>query len=156
MERIVTIPLAEADHLTLLGRARPVIITAPAESDAAAVDQLRMLGAAAHGLADVAAEVDEGDTGLQWWLDHGRLGFEEWRGRLGAFADLLPAVPDRGRDRSHQGLVTEIGFSDGMPWVRLDLADGDEQSVMAIQRADGHRSVEEAQRLADLIAAHQR
>ncbi|ANY07637.1 FtsK/SpoIIIE domain-containing protein [Pseudonocardia sp. HH130630-07] len=40
---------------------------------------------------------------------------EEWRGRLGAFADLLPAGPDRGRDRSHQGLVTEIGFSDGMP-----------------------------------------
>ena len=40
---------------------------------------------------------------------------EQWRGRLGAFADLLPAAEDRGRDRSHQGLVTEIGFSDGMP-----------------------------------------
>ncbi len=38
--------------------------------------------AAAHGLADVAAEVDEGDTGLQFWLDHGRLGFEDWRTRL--------------------------------------------------------------------------
>ena len=38
--------------------------------------------AAAHGLADVAAEADEGDTGLQWWLDWGRLGFDEWAGRL--------------------------------------------------------------------------
>jgi hypothetical protein len=38
--------------------------------------------AAAHGLADVAAEVDEGDTGLQWWLDWGRLGFDDWRVRL--------------------------------------------------------------------------
>ena len=38
--------------------------------------------AAAHGLADVAAEADEGDTGLQWWLDWGRLGFEDWRARL--------------------------------------------------------------------------
>ena len=37
--------------------------------------------AAAHGLAEVAAEVDEGDTGLQWWLDRGRLGFEDWRAR---------------------------------------------------------------------------
>ncbi len=34
------------------------------------------------GLADIAAEVDEGDTGLQWWLDHGRLGYEDWRLRL--------------------------------------------------------------------------
>ena len=38
--------------------------------------------AGACGLADVAAEVDEGDTGLQWWLDHGRLRFEDWRVRL--------------------------------------------------------------------------
>lgn len=47
--------------------------------DAVELDHAR---AAAHGLADVAAEVDEGDTGLQWWLDRGRLGFEDWRGRL--------------------------------------------------------------------------
>jgi len=38
--------------------------------------------AAAHGLAEVAAEVDEGDTGLQWWLDWGALGFDDWRVRL--------------------------------------------------------------------------
>ncbi|SDF15612.1 Golgi phosphoprotein 3 (GPP34) [Blastococcus fimeti] len=47
--------------------------------DAVELDHAR---AAAHGLADVAAEVDEGDTGLQWWLDHGRLGFDDWRARL--------------------------------------------------------------------------
>ena len=47
--------------------------------DAVLLDHER---AAAHGLADVAAEADEGDTGLQWWLDWGRLGFEDWRGRL--------------------------------------------------------------------------
>lgn len=52
--------------------------------------------------------------------------------------------------------IEAVRFSDGMPWVRLDLADGDEQAVMAIQRADGPRSVEEAQRLSDLVAAHQR
>jgi hypothetical protein len=38
--------------------------------------------AVAHGLADVAAEADEGDTGLQWWLDWGRLAFDDWAGRL--------------------------------------------------------------------------
>ena len=38
--------------------------------------------AAAQGLADVAAQADEGDTGLQWWLDWGRPGFDEWAGRL--------------------------------------------------------------------------
>lgn len=51
--------------------------------------------------------------------------------------------------------VEAVRFSDGMPWVRLDLADGDEQAVMAVQRADGPRSVEEAQRLADLVATRQ-
>ncbi|HCE60359.1 MAG TPA: hypothetical protein DER11_02890, partial [Janibacter terrae] len=44
-----------------------------------------------------------------------------------------------------------IRFSQGMPWPRIDLADGTDVAVMAIQRSDGERSVEEAQRLADLI-----
>ncbi|SDF29686.1 Golgi phosphoprotein 3 (GPP34) [Blastococcus aurantiacus] len=48
-------------------------------ADAVELDHDR---AGAHGLADVAAEVDEGDTGLQWWLDHGRLDFEALRVRL--------------------------------------------------------------------------
>ncbi|TYP84838.1 hypothetical protein [Blastococcus xanthinilyticus] len=48
--------------------------------------------AAVHGLADVAAEADEGDTGLQRWLDWGRLGFDEWAGRLVA-ADVWRLRP---------------------------------------------------------------
>lgn len=47
--------------------------------------------------------------------------------------------------------ITAVRFSQGMPWVRLDLADGTDMAVMAIQRADGPRSLEEAQRLADLV-----
>ena len=50
--------------------------------------------------------------------------------------------------------IEAVRFSDGMPWVRMDLRDGDEVAVMAIQRADGPRTVAEAQRLADLIAVH--
>ena len=38
--------------------------------------------AAEIGLADEAAAADEGETGLQWWLDWGSLGFDDWRGRL--------------------------------------------------------------------------
>jgi hypothetical protein len=40
--------------------------------------------AAAHGLADVAAQADEGDISLQRWLDWGELGFDEWAGTLTA------------------------------------------------------------------------
>lgn len=47
--------------------------------------------------------------------------------------------------------IIAVRFSQGMPWVRLDLEDGTDIAVMAIQRADGPRSVEEAQRLADLV-----
>lgn len=47
--------------------------------------------------------------------------------------------------------ITAVRFSQGMPWVRVDLEDGTDMAVMAIQRADGPRSLEEAQRLADLV-----
>ncbi len=47
--------------------------------------------------------------------------------------------------------ITAVRFSQGMPWVRIDLADGTDMAVMAIQRADGPASVDEAQRLADLV-----
>lgn len=47
--------------------------------------------------------------------------------------------------------ILAVRFSQGMPWPRLDLADGTDMAVMAIQRSDGPRSVEEAQRLADLV-----
>lgn len=47
--------------------------------DAVEMDHQR---AAAMGLADVAAQADEGDGSLQDWLDWGALGFDEWVGRL--------------------------------------------------------------------------
>lgn len=47
--------------------------------------------------------------------------------------------------------IMTVRFSQGMPWPRIDLVDGTDMAVMAIQRADGPRSVDEAQRLADLI-----
>ena len=47
--------------------------------------------------------------------------------------------------------ITAVRFSQGMPWPRIDLADGLDMAVMEIQRSDGAGSVDEAQRLADLI-----
>lgn len=47
--------------------------------------------------------------------------------------------------------IEAVRFSQGMPWPRLDMRDGTEHAVMAIQRSDGPRSVEDAQRLADLV-----
>lgn len=47
--------------------------------------------------------------------------------------------------------IVAVRFSQGMPWVRLDLADGTDLAVMAIQRADGPGSLEAAQQLADLV-----
>ena len=52
--------------------------------------------------------------------------------------------------------IEGVRFAEGMPWVRLDLEDGDDVAVMAIQRADGPGSVAEAQRLSDLVARHRR
>lgn len=52
--------------------------------------------------------------------------------------------------------IEAVRYAEGMPWVRLDLDDGDEVAVMAIQRADGPRSVDEAQRLSDLVARRRR
>lgn len=48
--------------------------------------------------------------------------------------------------------IEAVRFADGMPWPRLDLVDGDEVAVMAIQRVDGIDAVLEAERLADLVA----
>lgn len=47
--------------------------------------------------------------------------------------------------------IVAVRFSQGMPWPRIDLEDGTDMAVMAIQRSDGPRSVDEAQRLADLV-----
>ncbi len=50
--------------------------------------------------------------------------------------------------------VIEVRFPDGAPWVSLELDDGDELAVMAIQRADGHVARDEALRLARIVDRH--
>ncbi len=47
--------------------------------------------------------------------------------------------------------VVGIQFGQGMPWPTLELNDTDTLAVMAIQRSDGTRSVQEAARLNALI-----
>ncbi|HWO52354.1 MAG TPA: PH domain-containing protein [Ornithinibacter sp.] len=50
--------------------------------------------------------------------------------------------------------VIEVRFPDGAPWVTLELDDGDELAVMAIQRADGQLGRDEALRLARIVDRH--
>jgi 4-amino-4-deoxy-L-arabinose transferase-like glycosyltransferase len=52
--------------------------------------------------------------------------------------------------------VVAVRFGGGGPWVMLDLDDGETLAAMAIQRADGPRGEQEAQRLATLVALHSR
>lgn len=49
--------------------------------------------------------------------------------------------------------VVSVRFGD-RPWVQLDLDDGDTLAVMAIQRSDGARAVQESRRLATLVEMH--
>ena len=49
--------------------------------------------------------------------------------------------------------IVEVRFPDGDPWVTVELDDGDDLAVMAIQRVDGAAGLEEARRLARLVAA---
>jgi len=50
--------------------------------------------------------------------------------------------------------ILEVRFPDGAPWVTLELDDGDELAVMAIQRADGQVARDEALRLARIVDRH--
>ena len=50
--------------------------------------------------------------------------------------------------------VVEVRFPEGAPWVSLELDDGDDLAVMAVQRSDGDRARAEARRLATLVARH--
>ena len=50
--------------------------------------------------------------------------------------------------------IVSVQFGGGMPWAVLDLTDGDTLAVMAVQRADGDRAINEARRLATLVALH--
>jgi hypothetical protein len=52
--------------------------------------------------------------------------------------------------------VEAVRFSGGDPWVLLDLTDGDQLAVMAVQRADGPFGRAEASRLAALVEAGRR
>lgn len=52
--------------------------------------------------------------------------------------------------------VRAVRFSGGDPWVVLDLFDGDEIAVMAVQKTDGARGRAAASRLAALLQAGQR
>lgn len=47
--------------------------------------------------------------------------------------------------------IVSVRYSADRAWAQLDLADGDELAVMAIQKADGARSVAESRRLAALV-----
>ena len=52
--------------------------------------------------------------------------------------------------------IDQVRWGGGLPWVQLDLADGETLGVMAVQRADGAFADAEAARLATLAAAHGR
>jgi hypothetical protein len=52
--------------------------------------------------------------------------------------------------------VTRVRFSGGDAWVWLDLKDGDELAVMAIQRSDGEYGRAEASRLAARVQVNSR
>lgn len=52
--------------------------------------------------------------------------------------------------------IVAVRFGAGMPWVELDLSDGETMAVMAVQRADGDHGQSEARRLSTLVALHSR
>ena len=47
--------------------------------------------------------------------------------------------------------IMEVQFGHGMPWPTLELTDADTLAVMAIQRSDGRRSIQESARLIALV-----
>ena len=47
--------------------------------------------------------------------------------------------------------IVSVRFSADRAWAQLDLADGEDIAVMAIQNADGARATREAHRLAALV-----
>lgn len=59
-----------------------------------------------------------------------------------------------GTTRLEWAQIVSVRFGD-RPWPQLDLADGQTLAVLGIQRSDGPVAVEEARRLARLIADHE-
>ncbi|MGI9001082.1 MAG: FtsK/SpoIIIE domain-containing protein [Pseudonocardia sp.] len=54
---------------------------------------------------------------------------ERWRGRIGAFGDLLPPQAQWGRQRSVAGLHAPVGFAGGLP-VEMALADASPHALI--------------------------
>ncbi|ABS04438.1 hypothetical protein FHR75_003723 [Kineococcus radiotolerans] len=52
------------------------------------------------------------------------------------------------------GAIVAVRFGGADPWLTLDLDDGENLAVMAVQRADGEFARAEALRLARLVEAH--
>ncbi|PRY61501.1 PH (Pleckstrin Homology) domain-containing protein [Knoellia remsis] len=52
--------------------------------------------------------------------------------------------------------ITEVTFDEGEAWASIHLVDTEQVAVMAIQRADGPSSRDEARRLAQLVAHSRR
>ena len=52
------------------------------------------------------------------------------------------------------GAIVAVRFGGADPWLTLDLDDGENLAVMAVQRADGEHARAEALRLARLVEAH--
>ena len=50
--------------------------------------------------------------------------------------------------------VVDVSLRRGAPWAGLDLSDGTQISVVAIQGSDGSRAVKAVRELSELIAAH--
>lgn len=57
-----------------------------------------------------------------------------------------------GTTRLEWAQIVSVRFSADRAWAQLDLADGDQIAVMAIQSADGERARRAAKRLAALVA----
>ena len=83
---------------------------------------------------------------------------------LGRYASIK-AVPDATGIRVRNLMLTrrvswdeilEVRFPEGAPWVSVELDDGDELAVMAVQRADGQFARDEALRLAGIVDRHWR
>lgn len=51
--------------------------------------------------------------------------------------------------------VSRVRFSGGDPWVVLDLSNGEQLAVMAVQKSDGDFARSESRRLAALVQAGQ-
>lgn len=51
--------------------------------------------------------------------------------------------------------ISRVRFAGGDPWVVLDLTDGEQLAVMAVQKADGEQARAQARRLVALVQAGQ-